>query len=447
VHYIEGWKNMTFNIEVLKQTAWLALFSMVLLISSYLYQQQGKSAVVLILLLSLLLITVKLLSIHTRSKKQVEQVIKALANNDPMLGLPHSDPLADKITQVRDKIYKNRLEAEVQAQYFQTLLVHIDIAILVVNTDNIIVHKNPASEKLLGTLGEDINSLGQLKDLITKTSSSIRATITWQKGEQLDTLSVHISNCKIQGKSLKLVSIQSIYQALLAKEQQAYKRLTKVLTHEVANSITPLASLAHTAIDLLPEQLTFDDAEDKIDLNEALVTLASRTSQLSTFIKSFHQITALPKPNLQALELPALIEGILTLFKEQTRKVNIKLSFNHQSSCLVVADGAQLEQALINIVKNALEAVSQSEYKEITLTLFQRYNKNSAQQLLLDIEDTGSGIAPHVIEQIFVPFFTTKKQGSGIGLSLSRQIMIQHGGDLKYVDKPDCGACFRLIFG
>jgi C4-dicarboxylate-specific signal transduction histidine kinase len=197
----------------------------------------------------------------------------------------------------------------------------------------------------------------------------------------------------------------------------------------------------------MPEQLTFDDPEDKIDLNEALVTLASRTSQLSTFINSFHQITALPKPNLQKIELPSLIEGILTLFKEQTRKANVKLSFNHQSSCLVVADGAQLEQALINMIKNAIEAVSQSECKEVTLTLYQHYHRKSAQHLLLDIEDTGPGIAPHVIEQIFVPFFTTKKQGSGISLSLSRQIMIQHGGDLKYVTKPDCGACFRLIFG
>ena len=437
---------MTFNIEVLKQTTWLSIFSMVLLTGSYSYQQHGVSAVTVILLLTLLLITVKLLSIHTRSKKQLELVIKALANNDPMLGLPHSDPLANKISKVRDKIFSNRLEAEVQAQYFQTLLVHIDIAILVVDIDNNIVHKNPASEKLLGTLSGNIDTLGQLKDLIKATTNNLRATIAWQKGEQVDTLSVHISNCKIQGKSLKLVSIQSIYQALLAKEQQAYKKLTKVLTHEVANSITPLASLAHTAIDLMPEQLTFDDPEDKADLNEALLTLASRTSQLSTFIKSFHQITTLPKPNLQKIELASMIERILMLFKEQSRKENIKLSFNHQSSCLVVADGAQLEQALINIIKNALEAVSQGGNKEITLTLYQQHNKNSSQHLLLDIEDTGPGIAPHVVEQIFVPFFTTKKQGSGIGLSLSRQIMIQHGGDLKYVAKPDCGACFRMIF-
>jgi len=437
---------MSFNIETLKQATWLAIFSGLLLTCSYLFQQQGLSAVVIILLLTLLLVTIKLLSIHQRSKKQIEQVIRALANNDPMLGLARTDPLANKIAQVREQILNTRLDAEVQAQYLQTLLVHIDIAILVVDVDNNIVHKNPASEKLLGRIEKNIQPLGQLAELITTTTNSQRATITWQKGEQIDTLSVHISNCEIQGKPLKLVSIQSIYQALVAKEQQAYKQLTKVLTHEVANSITPLASLAHTAIDLLPEKLTFDDQEDKEDLNEALITIASRTSQLSTFIKSFHKIAALPKPNLQEIELPALIERILALFKAQAEKQNTKLSFNHQSSCLLTADSSQLEQALINIVKNALEAVSQCQHQEITLTLFLESNQNNQQHLLLDIEDTGPGIAPHVIEQVFVPFFTTKKQGSGIGLSLSRQIMIQHGGDLKYITKPDCGACFRLVF-
>ena len=438
---------MIFNTEVFKQATWLVIFSTLLLSCSYLYQQQGLSAVMLILLLTLLLVTIKLLSIHQRSRKQIEQVIRALANNDPMLGLARKDPLADKIAQVREQIQNTRLEAEVQAQYLQTLLVHIDIAILVVDSDNIIVLKNPASEKLLGRLGNNIQSLGPLTDLITTANKSHRATIPWQNGEQFDTLSVHISNCEIQGKSLKVVSIQSIYQALVAKEQQAYRRLTKVLTHEVANSITPLASLANTAINLLPEQFTFDDQEDKEDLNEALMTIANRTSQLSTFIKSFHQITALPKPMLQELDLPALIERIITLFKGQAQQQNIKLSFNHQSSCLLVADGSQLEQALINIVKNALEAVQKSEKKEITLTLYQQNNQHNQQHLLLDIEDTGPGISTHVIEQIFVPFFTTKKQGSGIGLSLSRQIMIQHGGDLKYVTKADCGACFRLVFG
>ena len=438
---------MTFNIEVFKQISWLVIFSLLLLGCQWLYQQQGMSAVFIILVLTLLLVTVKLLSVHQRSKQQIEQVIKALANNDPTMGLPRSAPLFDKVVQVQQQIQHSRIEAEVQAQYLQTLLVHLDISILVVDEHNKIVMKNPASEQLLGPIDEEITALGQLGELITTSDKSLRATITWQQGEHLDTLSVHISCCEIQGNALKLISIQSIYQALVAKEQQAYKRLTRVLTHEVANSITPLASLARTALDLIPEALVFDDPEDKEDLNEALQTLASRASHLNSFIKSFHQMTALPKPTLQALELSPLIERVLSLFTTQAKTQNVQLSFESQASCLLMVDGAQLEQALINIVKNALEAVQQCEQKTITLTLYQKSDHKARQQLLLDIQDSGPSIAPHVKEQIFVPFFTTKKQGSGIGLALSRQIMVQHGGDLRYVYKHDGSGCFRLEFG
>ena len=398
---------MNFNWDLIKQTGWLVIFSLLLLYCHHYYQQQGLTAIVIILLLTTLFIAVRLLSIHQKSKKRIEQVLKALANNDPTLGLAYSDPLSDKLEQVRERIQINRQEAEIQAQHLQTLLIHLDVSILVVDQKNNIRHKNPASEKLLGKISDKVSQLGQLGDLITSTQTNRRTTIAWQQGEHTDTLSVHISCCEIQGESLKLVSIQSIYQELIAKEQQAYKRLTKVLTHEVANSITPLASLAQTAIDLLPEQLTFNDDEDKEDLNEALTTLASRTKFLSGFIKSFHQITSLPTPNLQELVVAELINRVLSLFKGQFQTQNIKISFDVQSSCLVMADAAQLEQALINIIKNAIEAISGNEQKCITLTLYQQMTKASREQLLLDIEDNGSGIAPHGIEQVFVPFFTT----------------------------------------
>jgi len=424
----------------------LLIFSLLLLSCQYLYLQQGLSAVVIILILAAFLTAIKLLSFHQQSKNKIVQVINALANNDPTLGLTYSDPLSEKLAQLRDQIQHSRLEAEIQAQYLQTLLIHLDISILVVDDNDNILHKNPASERLLGLLTDNISPLAKLGELISQTNTSQRVTLSWQHGEHSDTLSVHISCCEIQGKSLKVVSIQSIYQALIAKEQQAYKQLTRVLTHEVANSITPLASLAETAIDLLPDELVFIDSEDKEDLNEALSTLSKRTSHLSSFIKSFHQITSLPKPKLIEVNLDHLIEGVLSLFKGQIKTENIKMVFLVESSSLVVADGAQLEQAIINIIKNAIEAISKSERKEITLRLYQT-NQNSREQVLLDIEDSGPGIAQHVIDQIFVPFFTTKNKGSGIGLSLSRQIMIQHGGDLNYIDKESSGACFRLTFG
>jgi nitrogen fixation/metabolism regulation signal transduction histidine kinase len=437
---------MNFNRELLMQGSKLIAFSLLLLSCQYIYLQQGLSAVVIILVLATFLTAIKLLSFHQQSKNKIVQVINALANNDPTLGLTYSDPLSEKLAQLRDQIQHSRLEAEIQAQYLQTLLIHLDISILVVDDNDNILHKNPASERLLGLLTDNISPLAKLGELISQTNTSQRVTLSWQHGEHSDTLSVHISCCEIQGKSLKVVSIQSIYQALIAKEQQAYKQLTRVLTHEVANSITPLASLAETAIDLLPDELVFIDSEDKEDLNEALSTLANRTSHLSSFIKSFHQITSLPKPNLIEVNLAHLIEGVLSLFKGQVKAKNIRLNWLVESSSLVMADGTQLEQAMINIIKNAIEAIAKSEQKEITLRLYQT-NQNSREQVLLDIEDSGPGIAKHVIEQVFVPFFTTKNKGSGIGLSLSRQIMIQHGGDLNYIDKESAGACFRLTFG
>ena len=259
---------MNFNKEQIKQLCWLIVFSLLLLSSQFLYLQHGFSAVGIILLIATIFSAITLLGFHQKSKNQIVQVINALANNDPTLGLARSDPLSKKLAQLRDQIQHSRLDAEVQAQYLQALLIHLDISILVVDDEDNILHKNPASERLLGHLTNNISSLDKLGELISQTKTSQRATISFQQNEHAnDTLSVHISCCEIQGKSLKVVSIQSIYQALIAKEQQAYKQLTRVLTHEVANSITPLASLAHTAVDLLPDELVFNDSEDKEDLN------------------------------------------------------------------------------------------------------------------------------------------------------------------------------------
>ena len=154
----------------------------------------------------------------------------------------------------------------------------------------------------------------------------------------------------------------------------------------------------------------------------------------------------------------SLIENVMTLFKSQASKDNIILNFEVQSSCLLMADTGQIEQVLINLLNNAFYAVNNKNSnknssksisnndnleKKVNLRLWQPSN----QQLSLDVADNGSGIAEHIIEQIFVPFFTTKQQGSGIGLSLSKQIMLNHGGDLNYIEPSDeQGCCFRLSF-
>lgn len=427
---------------------WVTVYSATLLLCAYLYQQQGLSAVFLVTLIGFICCLVKLFNLHQSANKRTEQVLKALANNDTTLTLNPQNELSQQVDQVRALIQKNRLENQMQAQYLETLMIHLDVSIIVIDEYDKVVEHNPASEKLLGSFNNELANLGAIGSFIKATNKNCRATLPWQLDEQPDTLSVHISCCKIQGRLLKLVSLQSIHQALVAKEQQAYKRLTRVLTHEVANSITPLASLAETATTLIPETLVFDEQEDKDDLLLALTTIANRTEHLSKFIKSFHEIASLPQPQLAQIDPQLLIKNVMALFISQAQKNEIEFTLESKISCLLMADAAQIEQVLINLVNNAFYAVSKNKNikKQVGLRLWQPTN----QQLLLDVSDNGCGIASHIIEQIFVPFFTTKQQGSGIGLSLSKQIMLQHGGNLTYVERQQENnpvTCFRLTFG
>jgi signal transduction histidine kinase len=323
---------------------------------------------------------------------------------------------------------------------------------LVCNNNGNIIESNPAVNKLLGKSIKNLHDLDEIGELIINSTENMRTTSQWHHGDKQDTLSIQLSIASIQGKVRKVVSLQSIHDQLQIKEQQAYKRLTKVLTHEIANSITPLSSLAQTCISLIPSSLSFTDDEVKQDLKLALVTLSSRTQHLREFISRFRQMSSLPKPNVASTDLLPILTRIIALYRKQASTHSIELILSVSSQQLVMLDGAQIEQVVINIVKNSLEVLAMYQAQnlntgltitpEIRLTLAQ----NCAQQYYLEIADNGPGIAKHLMDMIFVPFFTTKQEGSGIGLSLSRQIMQNHGGDLIYLIRPK-GACFRCVFG
>jgi len=420
----------------------LSLFSILLLLSGYSWQQYGFSAVFLVTGLLVIFASYLLYQQLSQQQQTTKNIIRALANGDVTLGLPIHHPLRSQFDQVREQMKSSRFAEQKQMQFLQALLLHLEHAILVINDTGEIIQSNPASERLLGKLPKNIKQHPQLSSLLNDMQDQQKSTLEWHYGEQSDVLSVHLSQAIIQDKQLKIISIQSIYNALQAKEQQAYKRLTKVLTHEIANSITPLASLAKTSQSLIPESNTFDDPEDKEDLNLALTTLANRSQHLSDFIANFKEISNLSTPKLSSVNLDNVIEQVLTLFKQQTIQSKTIISFTSSQNTLMMIDTSQIEQVLINLIKNALEVVENMSIKQIDLNLSQ----NHLNQVILDITDSGTGIEAHVLDMIFVPFFTTKQQGSGIGLSLAHQIMVQHGGDLAYIDKPNVGACFRLTF-
>ncbi|GIU49558.1 PAS domain-containing sensor histidine kinase [Shewanella sp. KT0246] len=418
----------------------IALITLAVLIGLQ-WSQDGITALIVVMLIAAIGVFFTIINQFLNQQHQVSTVLTAIANGDTSLGLSHHHPLQTKLKEVNQKLKHSQTLAQSQSHYLQTLLSHLDIAIFVVGDDGQINQKNPASERLLGALPKNIAELPALAECINGSSTDRKLVVDWKKGEQQDRLSVQITCVVIDGKALKLVSIQSIYLALQAKEQQAYKMLTKVLTHEIANSITPLSSLSQTATTLIPDTLVFDDLEDKHDLALALDTIANRTRHLDEFIGRFRTMSQLPAPKLKIISLTEIVQRSLKLFEHQWQQQNIEFLFNYHKDYPLMADSAQIEQVLINLLKNATEAVTAQTNKQIQLTLQQ----NSQAQVSLDIRDSGTGVPEHVVEMMFVPFFTTKPKGSGIGLSLSRQIMIQHGGDLTYISSQPQGY-FRLLF-
>ena len=431
----------------------IALMAAVVLLT-VVYLSKGVSPAWLLILIITATLMASLFSLFKRQDRQLIQVIRALANGDNTLGFSTQHPMRQHLEQVKNQMQSARFDAEHQTEFLKALLVHVDLAIIVSDKQGNIIESNPAVARLLGKNPHHLNDLNPIGTMVLSTDKNLHCAVQWQNGEQQDTLTLQVSIAEIQGQERKIITLQSIHEVLLNKEQQAYKRLTHVLTHEIANSITPLASIAQTCQGLMPEKLNFIDDDNKQDLQLALTTLASRTEHLGEFIASFRQISSLPMPNLEPTKIEPILDRIRALLQQQLTMHHISLDIDIRSQQLVMLDSAQIEQVLINLVKNAIEAVqsrttqqrSLGEIDSVSGQVILTVAQNNDQQLYVEVADNGPSVAKHIVDMIFVPFFTTKHQGSGIGLSLSRQIMVNHGGDLIYVRSPK-GACFRCIFG
>ncbi|KZN60381.1 hypothetical protein N478_07430 [Pseudoalteromonas luteoviolacea S4060-1] len=406
----------------------------------------GLSATTIVITFSAILLAVWLHHIFRKEKRVPMELFRALANGDHTLGLPSNHPLRQDFRSAQAQMQAAQLAAEQQVQFIDAVFSHMDLAMLICDDHGRIIEQSAAVTKLLGLKIKHIDALAnnnpQISDFINKTLKNSRQTFSWQNNELHDTLYIQVSTLWIQTKLYKVITLQSIKEELNAKEQHAYKQLTKVLTHEVANSITPLSSMAQTCIALLPDSLSFDEEEDKQDLHLALSTLASRSAHLSEFIQEFRKLSSLPAPQLTTVDLGGLLKNIKQLFCMQHTGVTFIIEVPDNARC--VLDINQIEQVLINLCKNAVEALDICDQNNPMITL--KIIKNDRNKLCVDIIDNGPGITEQAQAMMFVPFYTTKQQGSGIGLSLSRQIMLQHGGELVYLQKPQ-GACFRCIFG
>jgi signal transduction histidine kinase len=240
------------------------------------------------------------------------------------------------------------------------------------------------------------------------------------------------------------VSLQDIHGELEARELEAWQNLIRVLTHEIMNSATPISSLAATAAELLADVRDRPDHASAIaDAQDAVDTIAKRSAGLVHFVESYRRLTRLPKPAPETVDIEALFGRVAQLMRPELEHRGIELAVQISPKNLSMrADTALIEQVLINLIRNAVDALADVSEPRIDLAA----SLDVAGRAVILVADNGHGMEAHVRDNVFVPFFTTKRHGTGVGLSLVRQIMRAHRGSVGVRSAPGEGTTLRLTF-
>lgn len=285
---------------------------------------------------------------------------------------------------------------------------------------------------------DDIISLNSLSPNLAKQIELVKKTnqqIITFLGKQI---LVKYQILKDENEALDLFVFHDIGKEMNEKELESYNGLIRVLSHEIMNTLTPLSTVVDTIFDCLmlenePKRLSGLNQKDIDDACQSIQIIESRTGGLKEFVKRFRQFIHLPEPEYETIQVDQFFAGIITMFSEEVH-------YENQHVNTLIADKTQLQQVIINMLKNAIEATSIVENPQINLSI----NENQNQKIEITISDNGTGIPNDIIDNVFIPFFTTKENGSGIGLSLSRQIMYKHHGDL-LIDSNQNGTTVTLI--
>jgi two-component system, NtrC family, nitrogen regulation sensor histidine kinase NtrY len=352
-----------------------------------------------------------------------------------------------------NKVKQARKEKDSEYQFFKNIVQHVGIGILTFKKDGAIQIINNAAKRLLRVdRVEHINELREASDALVdaflKLKTGGRELVRLKAGDETVQLSVFAIELTLRGEEVKLISMNNIQSELEEKEMEAWQNLVRVLTHEIMNSVTPISSLAGIVEEELGKKLNSEEVvlkkDEAEDMHLSVQTISKRSEGLIKFVKEFRSLTHIPKPKLMQVAVKPLLEELALLHRKELADNGIGISVSTDPETMVVmADKMLVEQVLINLIKNAIQAFGEKTDRQIVMTAYQ----NETGNVLISVKDNGTGIEPEALEKIFIPFFSTKKTGSGIGLSLSRQIMRQHEGNISVKSVLGEGTEFILRFG
>jgi two-component system nitrogen regulation sensor histidine kinase NtrY len=435
------------------------LISLTAIVGAYFYIQNGSILQGFLFLWLLLFLSFNLITYVTVTNRKVSRFLESIRYSDFSSSFTKDSSLGGSFkemnmsfNEVIDAFKKTRAQKEEQMLFLQIMIQHINTGIISFDSEGKIGVINGAAKQLLQIPQfKDIHDLGKLsKDLLNevlnlKPSGSFSIKINSDLH-----LNVQSASFKMEGQNWTLLSFQNIKSELQKNELEAWQNLTKVLRHEIMNSMTPIASLASSLGIILEEDVKENeqgelalDKESFLDLSEGLETIFKRSNGLVDFVNAYRDYTNIPQPDLKVFQVKALFENIRVLLKEELSKSDIQLIIDLSPSDLeVIGDQGLIQMILINLIKNGKEAMEKASNRKIKLNA----GMDSHSRPFIQVVDHGEGIVPEALEKIFVPFYTTKKSGSGIGLAISRQIMNLHKGSLEVTSKPGEQTVFTLVF-
>jgi len=413
-----------------------------------------------IILLSILIIQIFDLARYIlRTNRELNQFLQTVKNLDVTAvfkskknrkGLEELFKSFDEIIEI---LKQSKIEKEAQFQYLKLIMKSVNVGIISLSENLKIELFNDAALSMLQIPRP--RSWSQFRSFNSEFADSIEGIDIGEKklikvniNNESSLLSVNKSSLKLMGVSYKLITFQNIKSEIEQKEIEAWHNLIRTLAHEIMNSVTPISSLTETSVMLLEDkvgsQKNIADITEKniTSVRTALKTIERRSEGLLNFVGNYRKLTRLPTPQMENISVESLLVNIKNLLKAELSKNNIELIVLSRINNLnIYADPKLIEQVLINLVLNSIDALKETQKPKVQLISYQTQNFT-----LIEISDNGKGIDKDKLEKIFIPFFSTKEKGTGIGLSLSKQIMKLHRGNIDVRSEKDSGTKITLSF-
>jgi PAS domain S-box-containing protein len=371
------------------------------------------------------------LSLHKRSIKKIEYMFDAIDNNDLTFqyaaGLQPSEDktINELINRIIRALLRTRIDTMKQEKFYEQIIDSVNIGIIVIDEDGYIIQKNNKAMQLLGS--SVLIHIKQIKRInetlatrLTSLQSDNKFKFTYETERGAVDIHVNVSGTKLQNRTVFIVTFNDINNEMEDKELDSWIRLTKVMTHEIMNSITPIVSISNT--------LLSKHDYSKEEIQNGLEVISKTGKGLMSFVESYRKFTHIPEPQPTLFYVKKFMERMILLARHHKDYSNIEWRTDIQPADLILyADENLISMVVINLLKNAEQAIGDKQENGLILI---KASCNDLEAIIIEVSNNGPAIPEEEAAHIFIPFFTTKKNGSGVGLSVARQIMRRSGGNI-----------------